>query len=111
VAVVQGAYFLATGVWPLLSLRSFERVTGPKREKWLVKTVGGLIACVGGALLAAGLRRRVTPEMAALGAGTAAFLGGVDVVYTARGRLRPVYLADAAAEAVLVAGWLSDDDP
>lgn len=104
-ALAQGAYFAATGVWPLLHMRSFEAVTGPKTDRWLVKTVGGLIGVVGGVLLAAGARRRVTPEIAALAAGSAAMLGAIDVTYTARRVIRPVYLADAAAEALLLAGW------
>ncbi len=30
-AVAQGAFYLATGVWPLLHVRSFEAVTGERR--------------------------------------------------------------------------------
>lgn len=29
-ALVQGGYFAATGVWPFISMRSFEAVTGPR---------------------------------------------------------------------------------
>ncbi|HEX8245597.1 MAG TPA: hypothetical protein VF541_18945 [Longimicrobium sp.] len=107
VAIVQGAWFAATGLWPFLSMETFEDVTGPKEDRWLAKTVGGLVAVIGGALVSAGLRRRVTPELAAIGAGTAAVLAGIDVVYAARGRISPVYLGDAAAEALLIAGWAS----
>jgi hypothetical protein len=106
-ALVQGAYFAATGVWPFISMRSFEAVTGPKTDRWLVKTVGGLVGVVGGTLIAAGLRRRVTPEIAAVAAGSAVVLGAIDVVYTAKRVLRPVYLGDAAGEALLLAGWVS----
>lgn len=104
-AVAQGAFYLATGLWPIVHLRSFEAVTGPKADGWLVKTVGGLIGVVGGALLSAGLRRRVTPEMAATAAGCAAVLTAIDVVYVARRRIPPIYLADAVTEGALVAGW------
>ncbi|HEU4560354.1 MAG TPA: hypothetical protein VFS20_21065 [Longimicrobium sp.] len=104
-ALVQGGYFAATGVWPFISMRSFEAVTGPKTDRWLVKTVGGLVGVVGGVLIAAGVRRRVTPEIAAMAAGTAAVLAAIDVVYTARRVIRPVYLADAVGEALLLAGW------
>jgi hypothetical protein len=107
VAVVQGAWFAATGLWPFVSMESFEDVTGPKEDRWLAKTVGGLVAVIGGALVSAGLRRRVTPEIAALGAGAAAVLAGIDVVYAARRRIPPVYLGDAAAEGLLIAGWAS----
>ncbi|QRK10785.1 hypothetical protein JQX13_12350 [Archangium violaceum] len=102
--VAQGVFYLASGVWPIVHLRSFEAVTGPKPEGWLVKTVGALIAVVGGTLLAAGLRRRVTPELMLLAAGSAASLAAVDVVYSPQ-RISPVYLLDALAEGVLVTAW------
>lgn len=50
-ALAQGAFYLATGIWPLVSMRTFERVTGPKTDKWLVKTAGVLITAIGGALM------------------------------------------------------------
>jgi hypothetical protein len=37
-SLAQGAYHLVTGVWPLVSMRTFASVTGPKVDKWLVKT-------------------------------------------------------------------------
>ena len=67
-AIGQGLYFAATGVWPLVHMRSFERVTGPKTDTWLVRTVGVLVTVIGGVLAASGLRRRVTAETAALAA-------------------------------------------
>ncbi|HYG67969.1 MAG TPA: hypothetical protein VD838_09930 [Anaeromyxobacteraceae bacterium] len=105
VAIGQGTYWAATGMWPIVHLRSFEAVTGPKSEGWLVKTVGGLITAVGATLVVAGLRRRVTPEIALLGAGSALALGGAGGWYAWRGRIRGIYLADAAVEALLAAAW------
>jgi hypothetical protein len=104
-AVAQGAFYVATGVWPLLHMRSFEAVTGEKTDDWLVKTVGALIGVAGVVMTMAGLRRRVTPEIALLAAGSAAALATVDVVYTRKGVIRPVYLLDAVAEAGLVGAW------
>jgi hypothetical protein len=101
----QAAYFLLTGPAAFVSRRAFEAVTGPKREWWLVETVGLLVAAIGAGLAAGAARDRVTPELALIGAGAAAALGGIDVVYVARGRIRPTYLADAAVEAALLAGW------
>ena len=105
-ALAQGAYWGVTGVWPIVHLRSFEAVTGPKRERWLVKTMGALIAAVGGTLLVAGARRRVSPGIMLLGATSALAVGGSAGWYAARGRIRRVYLADAAIEAALAAAWL-----
>jgi hypothetical protein len=41
-ALLQGGYFLFTGIWPLVSRRTFEAVTGPKKDFWLAQTVGVL---------------------------------------------------------------------
>ena len=105
IAVGQGVFYAATGAWPFVSMRSFEAVTGPKMERWLVKTVGGLIGVIGGALVSAGARRRVTPELAMLGAGSAMVLAGIDVYYVSKRRISPVYLLDAAAELGIAAAW------
>mgnify|MGYP001018657960 FL=1 len=87
-------------------MRTFLKVTGPKEDLWLVKTVGALVTVVGTVLGLAVLRRQVTPEIALLGAGSAGALAGVDALYVAQGRIPPVYLLDMAGELVLVAGWL-----
>ncbi len=104
-SVAQGAFYSGAGVWPLVSDRTFQMITGPKRDVWLVKTVGILVAVVGGVLAMAGLRRRVSGEVALLGAGSAAALAGIDIVYASKGRISRVYLADAAAEIALVTLW------
>lgn len=104
-AKAQGSYFLATGLWPLVHMPSFEAVTGPKRERWLVRTVGSVVAVVGGVLLDAARRRRVGRTAAGLGIGSAAALAGVDVAYVARRRISPVYLLDAAVELGLIGMW------
>jgi hypothetical protein len=105
-AVAQGAFYMATGVWPILHMRSFEAVTGEKTDDWLVKTVGAMIVVAGTVMAAAGLRRRVAPEISLLAAGSAAALAAVDVIYTQKRVIPPVYLADAAAEAALLGGWM-----
>jgi len=107
VLAVQGAYFAATGVWPLLHMRSFEAVTGPKVDKWLVKTVGLCITCIGAALLGAARRDRITPEIRGLAISSAVSLAAIDVYYSATGRISPIYLADAVAEAGLVGALAS----
>lgn len=106
IALLQGIYYLPTGIWPLLSLRTFMAVTGPKVDGWLVKAVGALITVIGGVLVLAGWRQRATPEIKLLGIGSAAGLAAIDVVYVARRRISPIYLLDALAEVLLVAAWL-----
>jgi hypothetical protein len=75
--LAQGAYYLLTGVWPLVSIGSFQRVTGPKTDLWLVKTVGLLISVIGGVLGLAGWQRRDSLDSRLLGAGSAAGLASI----------------------------------
>jgi hypothetical protein len=103
--LAQGAYYVATGLWPLVSPRSYQVVTGPKREAWSAKTAGVLAAVIGGVLVYAGLRRRRPSEMALLAMGSAAAFAAIDVIYVAKRRIPRVYLADAAVEIALLALW------
>ncbi len=105
-ALLQGGYYTATGLWPILHMRSFEQVTGPKTDDWLVKTVGGLIAVLGGTLLASGLRDAPSRDLATVALGSAVALTAVDVIYVAQGRISRIYLLDAAVESALIAGWI-----
>jgi hypothetical protein len=102
-------YYLATGIWPLASRRTFEAVTGPKHDYWLVQTVGALIVVTGTAL---GLATRdeealKSPTVKWLAVGSALSLGAVDLAFASRRRISPIYLLDAAAELALVLGWLA----
>jgi hypothetical protein len=112
---VQGLYYLVTGVWPLVNIETFQAVTGPKTDHlvtgresdhWLVNTVGVLVAANALVLLFAAWRGRPSPEVALLAVGTAVGLAAIDVVYVAREVIPPIYLADAAVEAVFVVAWV-----
>jgi hypothetical protein len=106
-ALVHALYFLLGGVWAVTGKRTFEAVTGPKADYWLVRTVGGLLAVAGAVIAGASLRNRLTPEIRWLAIGMSGVLGTVSLVYTVKGRIRPVYLLDAVANLLLIAGWFS----
>jgi hypothetical protein len=113
---VQGLYFFATGVWPILSVRTFQLVTGKKSDHliaeppteadhWMLFTISGLIIAISIVIVAAAWRRRASADTALLGVVSAIALTIIDVVYVARGTIRPIYLADAAVEVVIIATW------
>jgi hypothetical protein len=106
-ALLQGLYFLVTGIWPLINIGSFQAVTGPKTDLWLVKTVGSLIAVIGLVVLAAGVRDNVTLEVLVLAVGSSAVLMAVDVNYSLKDVISKIYLADAAVEAILIFLWFT----
>jgi hypothetical protein len=102
----QAAYYLATGVWPIAHMRSFEALTGPKASPWLVKSFGALTGAAGAALAAAAAtEEELRAPTATLGVGCAAVLAGSDLRYALSGRIRRTYLIDAAAQAGILAGW------
>lgn len=105
--LAQGVFYMASGLWPVVHLRSFEAVTGPKLDKWLVRTMGGLIAAVGAALAVGAFEPRPSWALRVLGIGSAVALAGFDVLYASRGRISKVYYADAAAEGAVVASWIA----
>ncbi len=104
---VQSAYYVGTGLWPLFSRRTFEAVTGPKTDWWLVQMVG-LLAATAGAAIALGVREdppsAATRTLAVL---CALSFAGIDIAHAARRRISPIYLADAAVEIALAAAVLS----
>lgn len=103
--VGQAVYYVITGLWAQVSIGTFQKVTGPKTDLWLVKTVGLLIIAIGAALGVSGRRRNPTPEIPLLAVSSAAGLTAIDVIYVAKGRISPVYLLDAIAEVGLIGLW------
>jgi hypothetical protein len=86
---VQAFFYIATGIWPLMSMSTFLLVTGseskPESSLWLVKTVGVLVAVIGAALALAVIRRCFTPEIVLLAVGSALGLVAIDVIYVTKG--------------------------
>ena len=105
-ALGQGIFYVLTGLWAIVHLASFEAVTGPKTDDWLVKTVGVLVTVIGGVLILAARRGRMSDEIVLLAAGSALGLAAIDLVYALSGVISPIYLLDAAVEIGLALLWL-----
>lgn len=103
---VQGCYFVATGVWPLVHIGSFQRITGPKHDLWLVKTVAVLVVAIGAGLVAAAIRGHADPALVVVAVASCAGLLVIDLTYVAKRVIPPVYLGDALAEMALLAAWI-----
>jgi energy-converting hydrogenase Eha subunit E len=100
----QGVYYLLTGIWPLVSMSTFEWVAGPKTDDWLVRMVGLLAATIGATLLLGVRLQAPRSEVIALALLSAASFAAIDLVYGLSGRISSVYLADAAIEILLILG-------
>jgi hypothetical protein len=104
VGQTQGAANIVGGLWPLVGLRSFEAVFGPKVDRWLVFTVAGMLITTGANQVLASRRGDVVTARG-LGVGTAATLASIDLVYVPRGRIRWTYLLDAVVEVSWIVLW------
>ena len=104
---IQAAYYVTSGLWPIFSMRTFEAVTGPKFDRWLVKMVGLLAATNGATIgLAVARKRQDEAETIALSVMSALAFTTIDVVYAAKGRISPIYVADAVVELALIVAVL-----
>ncbi|MCU1565337.1 MAG: hypothetical protein JWQ56_274 [Pseudarthrobacter sp.] len=106
VSRLQGSFNVVSGLWPLLHMHSFEAVTGSKTDKWLVRTVSGLLVTIG-------IVQSLSPDdpqglvpARQLGMGTAVTLAAIDLVYVAKGRISKIYLLDAVVELCWIRHWL-----
>jgi hypothetical protein len=87
-------------------MRAFERVTGPKVDKWLVQMVGLLAATIGTSLLVGAKEDDIDPAVMTLAIASALSFASIDVVHAARRRISPIYLGDAACELCIAAGLI-----
>lgn len=110
VLIAQGMYYVATGAWPIVSRSTFEEITGPKTDFWLVHMVGALAIAIGLTLLTGargrGVERKVKREVIFLAAVSGIAFATIDVVYVLSQTIRPIYLGDAAIEALILLGLI-----
>ncbi len=99
----QAVYYLVTGIWPVIDMVTFEAVTGPKTDDWLVQMVGLLAAAIGATLLARSYAGQPNRETLVLSVLSAISFMAIDIVYTANGTISKIYLVDAGVQIILLA--------
>lgn len=103
IPLIQGIYYVLSGIWPLIHIESFLWVTGPKTDLWLVKTVGILVIVIG--LVQISGWKRLSRELNLLSIGSAIALLIIDVYFVLADVIAPVYLVDAFIQADLLLCW------
>jgi hypothetical protein len=106
VAWIYSIYFLLTGIWPVVHIKSFMAVTGPKTDLWLVRTVGLLITAIGLCVAVAAAQHQIQLPVFILAVASSLFLLLIDVIYVAKRVISRIYLLDAAAEVILILAWV-----
>ena len=101
----QSIYYGITGAWPVVHMPSFEAITGPKTDDWLVHMVGLLTVAIAVAIWprTAG----VATSIRTLAVSAAASYTVIDVVYTVVGVISPIYLLDAVVEIGIIVGHVA----
>ena len=105
-ALIQGIYFFVSGIWPILHMGSFLKVTGPKTDLWLVRTVGIILAVIGAVLIFAQVNAEINTSLIILAMGSALGLAVVEFIYVAKRVISPIYLGDAFLELILIGWWI-----
>lgn len=99
---IQAVYFFITGIWPILHIKSFMKVTGPKTDTWLVKTAGTLICCIALTLFSALYSGALPLPVIVLSSSASFSLMFIDIYYSLTGRISLIYLVDALAECIFL---------
>lgn len=94
----QSGYYFVTGFWPIVSIGTFQLVTGPKIDLWLVKMVGLLAMVIGATIGFHAWSGRRSTELLVLSFGSIAAFTLIDTIYALSGVISKIYLADAAVE-------------
>jgi hypothetical protein len=104
--IVQTIYYFLTGIWPILSIRTFFAVTGPKNDVWLVKTVGAIVTAISLAFGYAAAVGRISPEIKVLAITCGIAFIAIDTYYVACKNISKVYVVDAVIHMALVLLWI-----
>ena len=104
--ILQTVYYLITSIWALADIHSFMRITGPKTDIWLVKTVAVLLVAISFSFIASLKFRSYDISAITLAVCCCLLLTWIDCFYVWKGTISKVYLLDAVVEICLLVGWL-----
>ena len=102
----QGIYTGSTALWGIIDIDSFQAVTGPKTDLWLVKTVSVVLLAIGISFIMQALRPGNPLPIMLLAILSSAGLATIDMYYAFRDVISPVYLADAVVEIIFFISWV-----
>jgi peptidoglycan/LPS O-acetylase OafA/YrhL len=100
VLVVQGCYYLLTGIWPLVHFNSFADAVALAINPFQAQVFGAVIAVVGGSLIEAGRRGPPAAATTALGIAVAGAIAMVSLLWLPRQSATSALWIDLAIEIV-----------
>jgi hypothetical protein len=105
ILAIQAVYIFLTALWPLVDIDSFIRVTGPKEDIWLVKTVAALLLSVSSAMFYSLTKKQVTGLVIILAVTNAVAFLCIDFWYSSVGRISSVYMLDGFVQLSFLFAW------
>jgi hypothetical protein len=103
---MQTVYYLITALWPLIDIKSFMVVTGPKTDTWLVKTVAVVLLAITCCFITQLITKANPLPTAILAIACCVGLTYIDCYYALNGTISKIYLLDAVLEIIFLVLWL-----
>lgn len=106
--VFQVIYYFVTALWPLIHMRSFEAVAGPKKEHWLVYTVSTLLLAILMPFLYVLYLwpMELSEEILILAMSAAFGLAMIDFIFVFRGVIWKTYLFDGFLQLFILGSFI-----
>jgi hypothetical protein len=107
ILAIQTIYYCTTALWALVDIQSFIMITGPKTDIWLVKTVTVLLLAV----TLCFITQLMSPGPGSWAVMVLAMccclsLAGIDIYYSLKDVIQPVYLIDSIVQLFLLVCWV-----
>jgi hypothetical protein len=106
ILLIQTLYYFITAAWALVDIDSFIKVTGPKTDIWLVKTVAVLLLAICAAFSTAFIQKFANSPVVMLAVTCCLVLIIVDCYYVWTKTISKVYLLDAIIEFIVLVLWV-----
>jgi hypothetical protein len=100
---VMAIYYIITGLWPMVHMRSFILITGPKVDLWLVRCLALMITS-SGILFALPFLSDAPPshEVQLLAMLNAFSLFVIDFYYPLKKRISKIYMVDGVLQVIFL---------
>ncbi len=103
---IQGIYTLITAIWPLIDIKSFMAVTGPKADIWLVKTVAVVLLPIAAFYLINIYRPGQILHLVLIGVINSIGLAIIDFYYSGKNIISRIYAVDGALQVLFALCWI-----
>jgi energy-converting hydrogenase Eha subunit E len=106
ILIIQGIYTSITALWAIVDIGSFMKVTGPKNDIWLVKTLSVILLAIGLTFISHSFQHKISLPAITLALSTSLSLAIIDFHYVSEGVISRVYSADGIIQVIFFVFWI-----